>query len=75
MNMQRYSAQLYRGLGEAVGYPMNYHVTGSVRLGHSDERLMEFRKVVGMGRYQGMDLDILSPTRSAAAIPLSRRMT
>ncbi len=34
MNMQRYSAELYRGLGEAVDYPMNYHVTGSVRLGH-----------------------------------------
>ena len=61
MNMQRYSAGLYRGLGEAVGYPMNYHVTGSVRLGHTEERLREFRKVVGMGRYQGMDLAILSP--------------
>ena len=61
MNMQRYSAQLYRGLAEAVDYPMNYHVTGSVRLGHSAERLREFRRVVGMGRYQGMDLDILGP--------------
>ena len=61
MNMQRYSAQLYRGLGEVVDYPMNYHVTGSVRLGHSAERLREFQRVVGMGRYQGMDLDILGP--------------
>ncbi|MGA0539184.1 GcvT family protein [Neotabrizicola sp. VNH66] len=61
MNMQRYSAQLYRGLGDAVGYPMNYHVTGSVRLGHTAERLLEFRRVAGMGRYQGMDLDILGP--------------
>ncbi|HPD91952.1 MAG: FAD-dependent oxidoreductase [Rhodobacter sp.] len=62
MNMQRYSAQLYRGLGDAVDYPMNYHVTGSVRLGHSAERLREFQKVAGMGRYQGMDLAILSPS-------------
>jgi dimethylglycine dehydrogenase len=61
MNMQRYSAQLYRGLGAAVDYPMNYHVTGSVRLGHSEERLLEFRRVAGMGRYQGMELDILAP--------------
>ena len=38
MNMQRYSTELYRGRGEAVGYPLNYHVTGSVRLAHSDER-------------------------------------
>ena len=42
MNMQRYSTELYRGLSTAVGYPMNYHVTGSVRLAHSEERMMEF---------------------------------
>ncbi|WP_435259020.1 GcvT family protein [Thioclava sp. FR2] len=61
MNMQRYSAQLYRGLGAEVDYPMNYHVTGSVRLGHSTERLLEFKRVAGMGRYQGMNLEVLSP--------------
>ncbi len=61
MNMQRYSAELYRTLGEVVDYPMNYHVTGSIRLAHSAERLQEFERVVGMGRYQGMDLKILTP--------------
>ncbi len=69
MNMQRYSAQLYRGLAQAVDYPMNYHVTGSVRLGHSKERLQEFKKVVGMARYQGMDLDILSPNEIRSRYP------
>ncbi|MFZ1469909.1 MAG: FAD-dependent oxidoreductase [Paracoccaceae bacterium] len=69
MNMQRYSAELYRGLGEAVGYPMNYHVTGSVRLGHSRERLQEFLKVQGMGRYQGMDLDVLGPDEIRTKYP------
>jgi dimethylglycine dehydrogenase len=69
MNMQRYSAQLYRGLGEAVDYPMNYHVTGSVRLAHSAERLQEFQRVVGMGRYQGMDLDILAPDQIKSRYP------
>jgi dimethylglycine dehydrogenase len=61
MNMQRYSAQLYRGLADEVGYPMNYHVTGSLRLAHTDERMREFARVVGMGRYQGMELDLLAP--------------
>ncbi len=69
MNMQRYSAQLYRGLGAEVDYPMNYHVTGSVRLGHSKERLQEFQRVVGMGRYQGMDLDILAPDEIRSRYP------
>lgn len=59
MNMQRYSTELYRGLGEAVDYPMNYHVTGSVRLAHSAERMQEFQRAKGMGLYQGMNLEIL----------------
>lgn len=59
MNMQRYSAALYRGLADKVGYPMNYHVTGSVRLAHTTERMQEFRRVRGMGRYQGMEIDVL----------------
>ncbi|MBO9628756.1 MAG: FAD-dependent oxidoreductase [Shinella sp.] len=69
MNMQRYSASLYRELGDLVDYPMNYHVTGSIRLGHSKERLQEFKRVVGMGRYQGMDLDILSPDEMRSKYP------
>jgi dimethylglycine dehydrogenase len=69
MNMQRYSASLYRGLADEVDYPMNYHVTGSVRLGHSKERLLEFKRVVGMGRHQGMALDILAPDEIAARYP------
>ena len=69
MNMQRYSAELYRGLGAAVEYPMNYHVTGSVRLAHSRERLQEFQRVVGMGRYQGMDLDLLAPGEIRSKYP------
>ncbi|MCJ8052481.1 FAD-dependent oxidoreductase [Shinella curvata] len=69
MNMQRYSASLYRDLGDLVDYPMNYHVTGSIRLGHSKERLQEFKRVVGMGRYQGMDLDILSPDEMRSKYP------
>lgn len=69
MNMQRYSTELYRGLAEAVDYPMNYHVTGSIRLGHNEERLQEFKRVAGMGRYQGMDLDILSPNEITRHYP------
>ena len=69
MNMQRYSAGLYRGLGAEVDYPMNYHVTGSVRLGHGAERMREFERVAGMGRYQGMDLEIMAPGDIQARYP------
>ncbi len=69
MNMQRYSAELYRGLADAVDYPMNYHVTGSIRLAHSGERMQEFERAKGMGRYQGMDIRILSPDETREQYP------
>ncbi len=69
MNMQRYSTELYARLGEEVDYPMNYHVTGSLRLAHSPERMQEFRRAAGMGRYQGMDIEILSPEETKERYP------
>ena len=59
MNMQRYSTELYSGLAQEVEYPMNYHMTGSIRLAHSKERMQEFERAKGMGQYQGMDINIL----------------
>jgi dimethylglycine dehydrogenase len=59
MNMQRYSTELYSGLAQEVDYPMNYHMTGSIRLAHSKERMQEFERAKGMGQYQGMDINIL----------------
>lgn len=69
MNMQRYSAELYRGLGEAVDYPMNYHVTGSIRLAHGRERMREFERARAMGRRQGIDLEILGNEEIRARYP------
>ena len=60
MNIQAYSTELYRGLAQEVDYPMNYHVTGSIRLAHSGERMQEFERVRGMGQYRGMGLEMCS---------------
>ncbi|MEO9576606.1 MAG: FAD-dependent oxidoreductase [Tateyamaria sp.] len=61
LNMQRYGLEMYRTLAADVDYPMNYHVTGSLRLAHSKERMQEFERVAGMGRYQGLEMPILTP--------------
>ncbi len=70
MNMQRYSVDLYQRLGQEVDYPINYHVTGSIRLAHTAERMAEFERVVSMGRTQGMDLKIMSPKELVEIYPL-----
>ena len=69
MNMQRYSTELYARLGAEVDYPMNYHQTGSIRLGHSRERMQEFERAKGMGLYQGMDLEIMAADEIKARYP------
>ncbi|WP_297772313.1 FAD-dependent oxidoreductase [uncultured Roseovarius sp.] len=69
MNMQRYSTELYARLGSQVDYPMNYHQTGSIRLAHSRERMQEFERAKGMGRHQGMDLEILGVDEIKARYP------
>ncbi|WP_432817387.1 GcvT family protein [Sulfitobacter sp. JB4-11] len=60
MNMQRFGLEMYRTLADDVDYPMNYHVTGSLRLAHTKERMQEFEKVAGQARYQGLQMDILT---------------
>ncbi len=69
MNMQRYSLGLYAGLEKEVDYPMNYHVTGSIRLAHSKERMMEFERARSMGRYQGLDIEMMSVSDMKDAYP------
>src|SRR6056297_1032355 len=69
MNMQRYSTELYARLGAEVDYPMNYHQTGSIRLAHSRERMQEFARAKGMGKHQGMDLEILGVDEIKARYP------
>jgi dimethylglycine dehydrogenase len=59
MNMQRYSLEMYRTLADDVGYPMNYHVTGALRLGHSPERKQEFERVAGQAQSMGLPLEMI----------------
>ncbi|GGH27764.1 dimethylglycine dehydrogenase [Cribrihabitans marinus] len=69
MNMQRYSTDLYSRLADEVDYPMNYHVTGSIRLAHSAERMQEFQRAAAMGRYLGVDMEILTPEETKEHYP------
>src|SRR5262249_18712104 len=59
MKLQRYSTQLYARLGAEADYPINYHVTGAVRLAHTRERMDEFRHIAGMARHQGIEFEML----------------
>ena len=57
---QRHSSKLYARLGDEVGYPINYHITGSIRLANNKERMDEYRHVAAMARAQGIEFEVIS---------------
>jgi dimethylglycine dehydrogenase len=69
LKLQRYSTALYARLAQEVGYDINYHITGSIRLAHTADRVDEFRHVVAQARAQGTDFELLSPGEIKARHP------
>ena len=69
MKVQKYTAELYTKLAKDPDFPINYHVTGSVRLAHSEERMAEFKHVTSMARANGMQYDVLTPAELQKVYP------
>jgi dimethylglycine dehydrogenase len=69
IKLQRHSTRLYAGLAERVGYDINYHVTGSIRLAHTQDRVDEFRHVVSQARAQGIEFDMMTQADIRARHP------
>ncbi|NCW57915.1 MAG: FAD-binding oxidoreductase, partial [Gammaproteobacteria bacterium] len=61
IKLQRHSTRLYSQLAQRVGYDINYHVTGSIRLAHTSDRVDEFKHVVSQARAQGIEFEMLTP--------------
>ena len=69
IKLQRHSTRLYAELAKRVGYDINYHMTGSIRLAHTEDRVDEFRHVVSQARAQGIEFAMLTPAEIKALHP------
>ncbi len=69
IKLQRHSTRLYAGLGEKVGYPINYHITGSIRLANNKDRMDEYRHVAAMARAQGLEFELIGPNEIKSRYP------
>jgi dimethylglycine dehydrogenase len=63
IKLQRHSTRLYSELAARTGYEINYHITGSVRLAHTADRVDEFRHVVSQAHAQGIEFEMLTPAQ------------
>ena len=70
LKLQKYSAALYRKLAANAENPINYHLTGSVRLAHGRKRMDEFHHVKSMAKANGLEYEILSPSDLKDRYPL-----
>ena len=70
LKLQKYSAALYRKLAANAENPINYHLTGSVRLAHGRNRMDEFHHVKSMAKANGLEYEILSPSDLKDRYPL-----
>ncbi len=69
LKLQRHSTELYARLAREVAYDLDYHVTGSIRLAHTMDRVDEFRHVVSQARAQHIEFELLSPSEIKARYP------
>jgi len=69
LKLQRHSTALYERLAREVGYDINYHLTGSLRLAHTADRVDEFRHVIAQAHAQGIEFELLSPAQIKARYP------
>src|SRR5256885_16555952 len=69
LKLQRYSTTLYGRLAQEVGYDINYHLPGSIRLAPPTDRVDEFRHVASQARAQHLDVELLSPSQIKARHP------
>ena len=59
MRLQAYGVSLYQRLEAETGQPVGHHMTGSVRLAQSAERMEEFSHIAAMARHLGLDYELL----------------
>ena len=69
LKYQRYSTKLYTELADKIEDPINYHITGSIRLANNKDRMDEFHHVASMAKAQGMDYEMLSPSEMKDRYP------
>src|SRR6202521_6103164 len=72
IKLQRHSTRLYARLAQQVGHDINYHITGSIRLAHTADRVDEFKHVISQARAQGIEFELLSPAEIVARHPFLR---
>ncbi len=70
VRLKRYSTRLYAELAADPEHPINYHITGGVRLAHSSDDIDGYQHFIALAKGVGVDFELLSAEETGRRHPL-----
>ncbi len=68
--LKRHSINLYRELAADVDFPINYHITGGMRLAYTPAQADLYRHYVGMAAMMGVEMEFIDAREAGRRHPL-----
>ena len=70
--LKRHSINLYRELAADPQFPINYHITGGMRLGYTDRHMDIYKHYIGKAKGMGIDFELIDGAEAARRHPLMK---
>ena len=70
--LKRHSINLYRELAADPEFPINYHITGGMRLAHNETQMDIYRHYIQMAKGVGVDFELIDGEEAARRHALMR---
>ncbi|MFT5218619.1 MAG: dimethylglycine dehydrogenase [Planctomycetota bacterium] len=68
--LKRHSIDLYRELATDPDHPISYHITGGMRLAHTQDQIDTYRHYIGMASGMGVEMEFISAKEAGIRHPL-----
>jgi len=70
IGLKRHSIDLYRTLAADPDFPINYHISGGMRLAHTQEQVDTYRHFIGMAAGMGVEMEFIDAAEVGRRHPL-----
>lgn len=70
--LKRHSIDLYRELAADPDFPINYHITGGMRLAYTQEQVDTYRHFVGVAGGMGVEMEFIDAAEAGRRHPLMK---
>ena len=68
--LKKHSIDLYRTLAADEEFPINYHITGGMRLAHTDQQVDTYKHLIGMAKGMNVEFEYIDSAEAGKRHPL-----